>query len=449
MVLALALCRSASAQEASESLHEGDLSTRDALTGNWGGKRSSLEDSGILLGADSIDEVFGNVSGGIGTGAIYEGRLEFLATLNLEKLIGWDGATFHVNAYQIRGRGLSANDLGNNLATASNIEAGRSTRLFDLWVEQVLFQGMVSVRAGQIAADDEFFTSQYAASFVNATFGWPALMSSNLPSGGPAYPLATPGLRVSVAPTDELTFSAAVLNGDPAGAGPGDPQQRDASGTAFRFDDGAFAIGEASYAINQQKDASGLPATFKLGAWYHTGKFADQRFDDAGLSLAAPNSSGLPATHRSDYGVYAVIDQSVWIDPDNADRNIGLFFRAGGSPPDRNEVSLYADAGLNFKGLVAGRTDDVFGLAAAVVRIGSSARALDADIRRFGGLDTPVRDSETVIEMTYRYQVTPWWSVQPDIQFIRHPGGSVSLPADPTRPIPDALLFGMRSAVLF
>jgi porin len=448
-VLAFALCRSASAQEASESSHEGDLSTRDSLTGNWGGKRSSLEDSGILLGADSIDEVLGNVSGGTRTGAIYEGRLELLATLNLEKLIGWDGATFHVNAYQIRGRGLSVNDLNNNLATASNIEAARSTRLFDLWVEQVLFQGMVSVRAGQIAADDEFFTSQYAASFINATFGWPALMSANLPSGGPAYPLATPGLRVSVAPTNELAFSAAVLNGDPAGAGPGDPELRDASGTAFRLDDGAFAIGEASYAINQQKGASGLPATFKLGAWYHTGKFADQRFDDAGLPLAAPSNSGIPATHRSDYGVYAVIDQSVWSDPDNADRNIGVFFRTGGSPPDRNEISVYADAGVNFKGLVASRTDDVFGLAAAVSRIGNRARALDADIRRFGGLDTPIRDSESVIEMTYRYQVTPWWSVQPDVQFIRHPNGGVSLPADPVRPIPDAVLFGMRSAVLF
>ena len=61
---------------------------------------------------------------------------------------------------------------------------------------------------GQIAADDEFITSQYASIFVNATFGWPDLTSANLPSGGPAYPLATPGVRVKAAFTDALSMYA-------------------------------------------------------------------------------------------------------------------------------------------------------------------------------------------------------------------------------------------------
>lgn len=447
--LALTLCRAASAEDAPASSHEGDFGTRDVLTGNWGGERSTLEDSGILFGADTIDEIFGNVSGGTGTGAIYEGRLELLATLNLDKLLSWQNATFHVNAYQIRGRGLSENYLGNNLMTASNIEATRSTRLFDLWIEQLLLDGTISIRAGQIAADDEFFISQYAASFVNATFGWPVLMSASLPSGGPAYPLATPGLRASVAASDALSFSAAVFNGDPAGAGPGDPQLRDADGAAFRLNDAAFIIGEASLATNQQKDAPGLPATYKLGVWYHTGNFADQRFDTNGGTLASPTGTGVPAMHRSDYGAYLVADRMVWRDESSDERNIGVFFRLGGDPADRNEVTLYADAGLNFKGLFADRTDDVFGLAAAVGRIGARARALDADIRRLSGLDTPDRDSESVVEMTYRCQVTPWWSVQPDIQFVRHPVGEVALPTQPARPIPDAVLLGLRSAVLF
>src|SRR6266853_1779525 len=89
--------------------------------------------------------------------------------------------------YQIHGRGLSANYLGNNLLTASNIEASRATRLFDLWLQQQLFGGLLSVRAGQIAADDEFIISQYGANFVNSTFGWPAIPAVNAPSGGPAY----------------------------------------------------------------------------------------------------------------------------------------------------------------------------------------------------------------------------------------------------------------------
>lgn len=462
LVLSLGLCHAAAGQEAgapgnadqgaaaapSTSPHDGNFWTRDALTGDWGGKRSALEDSGVVIAGDSIDEVLGNAAGGTRTGAVYDGRLELLATLNLEKLLSWSGATFHANAYQIHGRGLSANDLGGNLMTVSNIEAARATRLFDLWIEQVLFDGMVSIRAGQIAADDEFFISEYAANFINGTFGWPAIMASDLPSGGPAYPLATPGLRLNVAPTNEITLSAAVLNGDPAGAGTGDPQQRDASGTSFRLNDGALAITEASYAINQDKDAAGQPATVKLGAWYHTGSFADERFDTTGQSLAAPTSSGMPEKHSGDYGAYVVVDRGLWKDG-GLDRNLGVFARLGAAPGDRNLVSFYADTGFNFKGPLASRTDDVFGIGIAFAQIGNRAQALDEDIRQFSHVATPIRDSEATLEVMYRYQATPWWTLQPDLQFIRHPGGNVALPAAPTVAVPNALLLGLRSAILF
>ena len=447
-LLGLLLCHPAIADEAASS-HAGDFWTRDVLTGDWDGQRSGLEDSGILLGIDSIDETFGNVSGGTRIGAVYEGRLEVLATLNLDKLVQWDGATLAMNAYQIRGRGLSANDLGNNLMTASNIEATRATRLFHLYFEQALYDGKLSIRAGQIAADDEFFVSQSAANFLNATFGWPALMSSNLPSGGPAYPLATPGVRLSYAASDNLSFLAAAFNGDPAGAGSGNPELRDASGTAFRFDDAAFLIGEASYATNQDKDAPGLPATYKLGAWLHTGTFADQRLDNSGRSLASPASSGIARRHRADGGLYAVIDQEVWRAPEVDNRTLDAFLRIGGDRPDRNLVTLYADSGLNFKGMITDRAADIFGVAFAVARIGSGARALDADAVQFSGLATPIRDVEAVAELTYRCQLTPWWSLQPDVQFIRHPGGGIALPSQPAKPIPDAVVLGLRSALLF
>ncbi len=56
--------------------------------------------------------------------------------------------------------------------------------------------GAGSVRIGQLAADSEFLRSRYAGLFVNATFSWPGIASANLPSGGPAFVLATPGARV-------------------------------------------------------------------------------------------------------------------------------------------------------------------------------------------------------------------------------------------------------------
>src|SRR5262249_60659411 len=127
------------------------------------------ENHGLQLGANYIGEVLGNPTGGGRRGAIYEGRLELYLTVDLDKALGWSGGTFHVNAYQIHGRGLSANDLGNNLLVASGIESGRSTRLFDLWLEQLLWNDRVSVRIGQLVADDRIITHPDPRPFLQFT----------------------------------------------------------------------------------------------------------------------------------------------------------------------------------------------------------------------------------------------------------------------------------------
>jgi porin len=436
--------------EAGES-HKGGLWERDVLTGDWNGLRSSLEKKGLKLGLNYIGEVLGNPVGGVKHGTIYEGRLEAVLELDLERAVGWTGGTFHVNAYQLHGRGLSANYLGNNQLTASSIEASRSTRLFDLWLQQTLFDDRLSVRIGQIAADDEFIISQYAANFINGTFGWPGILAVNAVSGGPADPLATPGVRIALAASKQLLFSAAVFNGDPAGPGPGNPQERDASGTSFRIGDGAFSIAEAAYAINQEKDAAGLPGTYKLGGYYHTGRFDDPREDDTGRSLADPASSGRPAIRHTHYGFYLVADQMVWRKAETTDQGLALFARVAGDPSPGDQVKFYADGGINYKGLLPNRDDDVFGIAVAYANGSNEVRGMDGDTNRFAGSNRPIRDFEAMLELTYRAQLAPWWSVQPDLQFIFHPGGNIARPNDPsgTQAIPNAVVLGLRSAVAF
>ena len=72
---------------------------------------------------------------------------------------------------------------------------------------------MLQAKIGQFAVDDEFATSTNAASFVNATFGWLGGFGADLPEGGPAYPLSTPGVRLKAAPDERFTVMAAVFNG--------------------------------------------------------------------------------------------------------------------------------------------------------------------------------------------------------------------------------------------
>src|SRR5262249_46251990 len=151
----------------------------------------------------------------------------------------------------------------------SNIDALSTTRLFTLWFEQK-FGERGSIRFGQLAADDEFLTSTTAGGLINGTFGWASMMAANLPSGGPAYPLATPGVRVQVNPFENVPILGAVFSGDPAGANCNDlPQACNRWGTTFSFDGGAFWIGEIQYLRNQEPDSKGLATAYKLGGWYH------------------------------------------------------------------------------------------------------------------------------------------------------------------------------------
>ncbi|MBF9232200.1 carbohydrate porin [Microvirga alba] len=416
--------------------------------GGRGDTRSALERAGITYSFTYIGEGLGAVTGGLRKGTIYEGNLQGVLDADLDKLLGWSGASLHATFYQIHGRGLSRFYIG-NLMPVSGIEALPSTRLYELWLEQKFAGDKVALRAGQLGADTEFLVSQYGTLFLNATFGWPAIAMIDLPSGGPSYPLATPGVRFKITPTDNLTILAAVFDGNPAGPGPGDPQRRNHTGLAFRTSDPAFLIGEIQYAYNQGKDAPGLPGTIKFGGWHHFGSFADQRYDIGGLPLADPRSSGLPNQLRGNDGLYAVIDQMVYR-TSGTDQGIGAFARISASPSDRNLISFYADGGLTWKGMIPGREDDTFGLSFAYSRISNGARGFDQDINFFTDSARSVRTSEAVIEVTYQAQIVPGWTIQPDFQYVFRPGGNASNPRDPTGArIKDAAIFGLRTTIRY
>src|SRR3982074_3777244 len=150
-----------------------------------------LQKYGVKFAATYIGETLGNVSGGLKRGAVYEGRLNLAVDVDLQKLIGADQLTFHANMFQIHGGGLSRGAL-QNLFVVSGIEALPSTRLYEAYFEKRWGNNAVSLKAGQLAADSEFFNTKYTDVQTNASMGWPAITSVDLPSGGPSPPLAAP-----------------------------------------------------------------------------------------------------------------------------------------------------------------------------------------------------------------------------------------------------------------
>jgi porin len=414
--------------------------------------KKALYDVGYNLQFSYFADPWVNPRGGVKQGAAYEGLLYMVLDADLAKIAGMDGLKFRASAYQIHGRQLSADNIS-DLARVDTIEARPATRLFELWIEKK-FNDFASIRIGQLAADNQFFISDFGNSlYINSTFGWPTIFSADLPGGGgPNYPLATPGVRIKLTPRDQLAFLTGLYNGDPAGSGfTGMEQIKDPAGINFRLKDPPLLMAEVQFMYNQDKAASGLAGTIKLGGLYHFGKFNDQLFDIDGQSLAAPSSNGIAETHRGNYSVYGLIDQMLWRRPgDDPKKGVGAFARAALTPTDRNLIDLYAEAGINFMGLWDKRPDDSFGVAASFTHLSPNVRQLDADRAFFTSTPLPLRNYELVFELTYQAQIVSGWTVQPDFQYIFHPGGGTIDPVNPfVGPIPDAAVFGVRTQISF
>jgi porin len=396
--------------------------------------KKQLKDMGLTLQMTYIGEVLGNVSGGAKQGTIYDGRLEFMLEADMEKIANWQGGTLHVDGYWIQGTGLTRYYI-NNLMDVSYIEALPTVRLYELWYEQKLAENKLALRFGLLGADSDFVSSKYAQLFVNATTGWPEIFTSNMPSGGPAYPFSAMGFRVKYDATDAFSLVAAIYDGNPAGPGTNDPQRRNAYGLNFRMSDPALLMQEAQYKYNQDKNSTGLAGQVKFGAWEHLGSFPDNIYDGGGQPFIL---SGLPPSELpGNYGVYAMIDQQIFKAPNDPTKGVGIFARVFSSPDDRNLMNFYFDTGVNVAGLVQGRGDDVFGLSFAYGKISNSVRQ-GANI---AGL-YPLPDYEALLEMTYQAQIMSGWTAQPIAEFVIHPNARLN-----GTNFPNAAVIGIRTTM--
>ncbi|HTV88471.1 MAG TPA: carbohydrate porin [Stellaceae bacterium] len=433
------------------------IARRSNLLGTMGGLRTALGQYGMTLSLTETSEVLGNLTGGIRQGFEYDGLTTATLQLDTQRAFNWYGGTFNVSALQIHGRNLSADNL-DTLQTASGIEADRATRLWELWYQQKFASGAADVKLGQQSLDQEFIVSQNALLFVNTMFGWPMVPSADLPGGGPAYPLSALGVRLRTQPTPGVTVLAGVFNGSPSPDNSiPDAQQADPSGTSFPLNGGALAITElqiTSPAVGGMVPASEtrpLSGTYKIGFWYDTEQFADLRYDNTGLPLADPASTGMPLQHHGDYSIYGVIDQMVWQSTVDDSRILSVFGRAMGTPEsDRNLVDFSLNAGLTLKDPLPDRPDDTFGAGLGFAHVSARRAGYDTDVAYFNpGVYSPAQGSETFIELTYQYQVTPWWQLQPDFQYVFNPSGGIPNPNNPTRKIGDEAVIGLRTNITF
>ncbi|MBX3160531.1 MAG: hypothetical protein KF773_31490 [Deltaproteobacteria bacterium] len=275
MVIVCAVCAvrtAARADEHATSAARPEYEATDHLL-MWAGRRRAIERGFVVDVTYSLD-----------TYAAPQLKDRFVAggllTLELDVV-----DRIHVSAFAIHGGGVT-NELGDLHGTSGNT-AERDVRVFEAWIDQPI--GPAVVRAGLLAADQEFVLADHSQLLLGATFGITSQFSANLL--GPVYPIASPGVSARVE-HERVGGRIAVYDGTLANA----------HGIPTRLGPEVLLLGELT-----------LLATFKLGAWHHT--------------------------TRGD-AVYAVLDRKLLPD-------LGVFARAGHSP--NGKVATYLDAGVRVR----------------------------------------------------------------------------------------------------
>lgn len=377
------------------------------LLGDWGGLRSALEQRGVDAEAVLTLDAMQNLEGGAKRDGTVLGNFDLTFTADTARAGWWENGTFFLYLLGDFNAGGLLTDKVGDLQGTSNIEAEQAVKIYEAWYEHRFWDGRLSLLAGLHDLNSEFDVLEYAANFINSSFG----ISPDISQVGPSiFPTTAPALRAKVQPTPGSYLLAAVYDGVP-----GDLELPQRSHLEFSSEDGVFTALEAGLTRGEPGGAD----YFKLGAgaWVHTAEVEDFTGE----------------THDFNHGFYLIAEKTLFAEG-NDGQGLGAFVQFGLADPHRNRIGRYWGAGLQYTGLIPGRDHDVAGLAVASARNGEH-------FMRFMQTEEmiPVEHAETVLEATYQVEVRPWLEVQPDLQYVVHPG------TDPAQN--DALVAGVRVTV--
>jgi porin len=413
------------------------------LTGDWHGCRTSAQESGISFRGTVTQFAFG-VAGGVNNPAApaildpgdtfkYTGRGEYDLIIDLDKSAGLSGTKLLIGAQHWWGQfgNVSFNTGSLTPVVLPAIAPPAPNDPGDLFLTDFLFTQNLSedliVFAGKknilgTADQDIFAGGDGTDQFMNQ-----ALLAN------PAYLLALPYSSYTagvILPQDWGMATAYVW----------DPRDRTTDGLSM---DDLFADGVlVGVQVKVRTNCFKKPGEFHVGGiWKHV--------DLIDLSQAVPPPNGLPSTPVAAgvstigdaYTIYSGFDQYLQVFPgkrrgplqSQLPRGWGLFGRASVSDGNPTPFEYFLSLGIGGDTRYRDNRGDAFGIGwffnGVTDKFGPAATAA------FGP------QKGTGVEAYYKFQLTPWLAVTPDVQFIR-PGFSNFTSGD------DALVYGLRVNLL-
>ena len=384
------------------------------LTRDWFGAGVELEQHGLAFDLNYVADIVANVSGGLDTGVRYLDQVDLGMTFDPEPWIGLRGATAFV-LFRGNHGGKPTEQLVGDAQVVSNIEVlADDLKLYEAWYEQRLLEDRLSFRAGLYDLNTEFDVIETASLFLNSSQGIGADFAQSGENGPSIFPYTGLAFRAAARPWDSLTIRAAVLEGKP-----GDPEDPKDLTVRLRSDEGVLLVSEVDW-ITRPMDT--LELRCMAGFWTYTAAFENLRTGD---------------TARGNRGAYVMVEGSLSRAESVVAQELRAFVRFGVADERYNAFGHYLGAGVVVVGPVPGRGQDRLGLALARALTGHEARCTAE------AAGTPLDRAETKLELTYRAEITPWFAVQPDLQYILHPG------VGQTGAAGHALVVGVRFDILF
>lgn len=370
------------------------------LTGDWHGDRQKLANAGLSFGATLVLEGFNNFQGGIDTGAVGDATIDLNLTADLAKLLNIQGGQFYFDLEDHAFR--NPNKLVGPLQSLDEFANPPYLQVNELWYQQTLLNGELRVKIGKVDANTEFCVIDNGLTFINDST---QVAATAFPL--PTAPDSMPSINLFLKPTDWYfaSFGAYYANrSDRFGDFVDDPS----SLMPTRY--GAFFIGETGVRWNNAP-LMNLAGNFKIGGWGHTGSF--QKLDGS--------------FQTGDAGGYAIFDQTLYQPPGEspAGRGIRMFAEYDATEPDVYPISQHAGIGATLTGPTQSRNQDIIGFTAQYAQV-----SRDANL---------IYPYELVLEGFYQFQFTPWMQIEPDLQYLIHPGGRY----------PDALVGIVRCTIQF
>ena len=397
----------------------------------------TLEDRGIKVLGSYTGESAAVVDGGLRNGSAYAGQFFLGTDLDMDKLVGWQGATLHIYGASRHGDNLSTDEIGNS-TSVQEIYGAQTERLANFTIEQKLFDDRLMLEAGRTVANIHFLGSDLCKYFqTNSACGNPTFVFRT--SNFTYWPVSSWAGHAKLWITPRVYAHVGAYEVNPHQA------EEDQHGLDWSSADATgvnmpFALGYKTTPANDR-----LPRMYEMGGWYDSSDYTDPLRDSAGTPAAVSGAAYAERSGRS--GAFFRFEQQITRPNPQSERGLIVFGAALAGVHGELGEDRFLELGLVQKGTFHGRDSDTIGFVVNQQRYSDEAIENQRLLRASAGGSGSPHDDQIMMELSYGVQVNKQLRLQPNLHYIVHPDqfGEPSR----TRNLPNALVVGMRVDLSF